>query len=447
MDQSHPSQSPPKDSEPAAALSTETRKRFRFPKNKITLTCIGTLGIVFLLSSGYFAASYLYPTSTSKAPANPTTSTPEPVEPPTEAAINSPEDTEPSDSTQTPPPVQNPPAPAPTPSPPYIKNALVIKYFPLTADKKYIDSSITGDVGNSYPEIKQKTTTLTNNLIESIKKSTTYQGYKQPNAPPSIEVRIRATFEHTKAFPYINNPLYPKHPGNNTPQPKYKIDYQSILSEHNICTYVTKYNISQVYIWAYSGLGSATGEIRAWESNMSGPHGNISNSYWEDDMPHCGKTYVVYVFNYGRGTAEALHSWGHQIEREMKAASPEIFQSFQGPESAGLGQSGTARCGSVHHPPNSRKDYDYTNQTAYLSDCLSGSLDSTGAVTPISCKVWGCQDISDTNNPHLNYQIWMWQNLPGHGNTLSFKGKSISNMWYVHGDFDKAMTRAKELRR
>src|SRR5690606_33745046 len=130
-------------------------------------------------------------------------------------------------------------------------------------------------------------------------------------------------FEHTKAFPYINNPLYPKHPGNHTPQPKYKIDYQKILTEHAICTYVTKHNVSHVYIWAYSGYGSPTGEIRAWESNMSGPYGNISNSYWEDDMPHCGKTYVVYVFNYGRGTAEALHSWGHQIEREMNAVSPE----------------------------------------------------------------------------------------------------------------------------
>lgn len=432
--------------EPTPPSSQKSRKKLSLPKNRLVLALLSIVSLTALMSLGYITTSYLYNSDTTKESDQSTSSTSDqPAQPDrvTDEIIDkSPQPDNPADT-----PAPSEPQPSsPIPKPPYTKNALVIKYFPLTADKKYLNSAITGDVSASYSEIRQKTNTLTSNLITSINRSTTYQGYKQSAATPSIDVKIYKTFEHNKAFPYINNKFYPKHPIYKTPEPRYEMDYQKILTEHAICTHVTKNNISQVFIWAYSGYGSSTGEIRAWESNMSGPYGNISNSYQENNMPNCGKTYVVYVFNYGRGTAEALHSWGHQIEREMTAVNPGLFMAFRGPEAAGLGKTGIARCGSVHHPPNSTKDYDYANVKAYSSDCLSGSLDSTGKTSLISCKVWGCEDISDTNNPHLNYQIWLWQNLPGYDNISRFQGKPVSNMWLTHADFDAAMSaKAKNL--
>ena len=49
-------------------------------------------------------------------------------------------------------------------------------------------------------------------------------------------------------------------------------------------------------------------------------------------MPHCKHTYVVYTFNYGRSTAEAVEIWGHQLEAEFNAINQDLFRNkFQGP--------------------------------------------------------------------------------------------------------------------
>ena len=177
---------------------------------------------------------------------------------------------------------------------------------------------------------------------------------------------------------------------------------------------------------------------------MSGPHGDISNSYEWNDMPVCQHTYVVYTFNYGRGTAEAMHSWGHQIEAEMNAVNAPLFGLFQGPNYPPvLGVTG--RCGSVHNPPNARFEYDWTNPTPHASDCENWNPDGIGATTQIGCDVWGCNDISDSDNAQLNWQIWMWQNLPGRNNTKTYQGKQLRNWWDVHGNFDSVMSSSKRL--
>jgi hypothetical protein len=337
-------------------------------------------------------------------------------------------------------------APLPLPSLPIVtgKNTsynlgiLVIKYFPLTTNGQNIDIAVTGDVGDSYATIRQRTSNITNNLVSYLSKATQYLGYKYSGNSPAMTFHIVDTIEHNVAVP-INATLHTGHPT--------YADYPTIMSSHNICNYVDNLGVHEVFLWAYQGPtkpGTSQPYLDIAESKMSGPYGDISNSYRWNDMPVCQHTYMVYTFNYQRGTAEAMHSWGHQIESEIKAVDNNLFSLFQGPIHPQADML-IGRCGSVHNPPNSRQEYDYANSTAQQSDCEDWQPDSQGSLTSISCAVWGCADVSDANNAQLNYMVWMWQHLPGRNNTKMYHGAQLRNWWDVHGNFDTIMGNNKRL--
>ena len=311
----------------------------------------------------------------------------------------------------------------------YNMGVLVIKYFPLTSDGQNIDITVTGDVGDPYTTIKQRTVDITNNLVTGLSKASIYLGYKNSTASPSLTYQITDTKEYTQAVPTKSTPV-PRYP-----------DYPGIMSSHNICDYVDNKNVREVWLWAYQGGAKSDGYpyLSISESKMSGPFGDISNSPRYNDMPACKNTYRVYTFNYGRGTSEAMESWGHQIEAEVDAINSSFFRSFwQGPNyPQTLGVNG--RCGSVHNPPNARFEYDRNNPNPQKSDCLDWNPDSPGTLSDISCQNWGCGQISDNNNPALNYMVWNWQNLPGRNNTKTYQGNLLRNFWDAHGDFDKVM--------
>ncbi|HEU4965945.1 MAG TPA: hypothetical protein VFT53_00500 [Candidatus Saccharimonadales bacterium] len=376
-------------------------------------------------------------TALSPAPAAPVMTTPAPP-----AAVPAPAPTLKPKPTAAP---QPSPSPAPLPTLPavagkdtsYSLGVLVLKYFPLSNGGQNIDIGVTGDVGGSYASIRQHTVDITNNLLVDLPKATEYLGYNH-NDPPALTYHVVNTIEHDTAVP-INGTL---HPGF-TSYP----DYYGVMSSNNICSYVDGQGVREVWLFAYQGPnkpGTNQPYLYIEESKMAGPYGDISNSYEWNDMPVCRHTYVVYTFNYGRGAAEAMHSWGHQIEAEMKTVNSTLFELFQGPNwPQALGTTG--RCGSVHNPPNARYEYDWANPTPQTSDCEDWNPGGLGATTPISCAVWGCNDISDANNPQLNWQIWMWQNLPGRNNTKAYQGKQLRNWWDVHGNFDAVMGGSKRL--
>lgn len=311
----------------------------------------------------------------------------------------------------------------------YNLGVLVIKYFPLTSDGQNIDITVTGDVGDPYTTIKQRTIDVTNNLVTDLSKASIYLGYKNTTASPSLSYQIIDTREYTQAVPTKSTPV-PRYP-----------DYPGIMSSHTICDYVDNKNVREVWLWAYQGPAKSDGSpyLSISESKMSGPFGDISNSPRYNDMPVCKNTYRVYTFNYGRGTSEAMESWGHQIEAEVDAINSSFFRGFwQGPNyPQTLRVNG--RCGSVHNPPNARFEYDRDNPNPQKSDCLDWNPDSLGTLSDISCQNWGCGQISDSNNPALNYMIWNWQNLPGRSSTKTYQGNPLRNFWDIHGDFDKVM--------
>ena len=174
----------------------------------------------------------------------------------------------------------------------YDINVLVIKYFPLIPQGT-VDVDVTGETtlqGVSYENIRQKTIDITDNLVASLEKASTYLGYKDSAAKPALHYHIFDTIEHKEPVPIApipGNPIYP--------------DYKGMMLAHDICNYVDSKNVKEVWLFAYQRIPSKLGIM---ESKMSGPHGDISNSNRVNDMPLCKHTYIVYTFNYGRTTVK-----------------------------------------------------------------------------------------------------------------------------------------------
>lgn len=322
----------------------------------------------------------------------------------------------------------------------YDMPVMVISYFPLTANGQNIDSSVTGDVGDPYSVILQRTRESTQHLVSGLTSATKYRGYKNASAQPALRYNVYKTFEHIQAAPICD---------------KRRPCYDSILREHDICDAVVNHGVKEVWVWAYQGPtypGSQYPYLNISESKMSGPFGDISNSYRENDMPQCGKTYIALIFNYGGGPASAMHSWGHQVENELRAVEPDpdwkqiyFVRQFQGPFHP-QATNEVGHCGSVHNPPNASHEYDYRNPTPHPSDCLDWKAEGYGQETMVSCHTWGCDEVDGMiNNPHWRYQIWNWQNLPGRNNQISRDGVLLRNWWDVHGDFDKVMGEQRTL--
>ena len=322
----------------------------------------------------------------------------------------------------------------------YSFGVLVLKYFPLTADGLNLDINVTGDVGDPVASMRTKTDSITTNLVADLAKGTEYHGYANPAATASYAYHVVDTKEIDTAVPTVANPFYspPSNPYAARP------DYPRVMNSANICDYVDDRGVGEVWMYAYQGPS----QLQIDESKMSGPHGDVSNEWTHDALPVCSKTYTLYTFNYGRGTAEAFHSHAHQYEYELRYVDNQqyadnsylfdtLFEGTPYPQTAGV----TGRCGSVHNPPNARQEYDWANTTPQASDCENWNPDTPGPTAQISCGTWdpgtpACADTSDTDNSQLNYIIWWEQNIPGKGNTVTYKGQPLRNWWDVHGAWD-----------
>lgn len=330
------------------------------------------------------------------------------------------------------------PSPTPTPSPtstptPVVDNntsynlgVLVLKYFPLTSNGQNIDIAVTGDVGDSYSTIRQRTIDGTNNLKSDIENGSRYLGYKNPDAPASLNLNIVDTKEFTYAVPIQNG---------STNKP----DLDKILTDQNICNLVDNQNVKEVWLWAYQGSRS-DGQpfLSISESQLTGPFVNWANGPYYN-APICQHTYRILTFNY-QVPGNAYHSWGHEMEFEIRAVDANLFSKFQGPAHPQTDHL-IGRCGSVHNPPNSRQEYDYSNPNPKQSDCLDWNPDGQGTLSNISCSTWNpnCIINPDPSLSQNQYLVWMWQNLPGRNNTKTYQGKSLRNWWDVHGDFDNVI--------
>lgn len=291
---------------------------------------------------------------------------------------------------------------------PYEIPVLQISYFP--SKEARIDRAVTGDVGAPLAQIREHVARTSRQVVDALESGSTYHGYKDPAAQPSLRYRILASIEFQEPLP-----AYPK-PGHRVPM----TDYLTILQRVNVRHWVMERGVKEVWLWGYHG-----NVIDLWESNMAGPFGDISNSDRDPhDLPVLERTYTVYHYNYGRGPSEAVEDHMHQIEAVLRAVDPHLFwDKF-------VGQPGEGRCGWAHYPPNALRDYDWANRRYIWAD-IEDWRPEGGPKKQINCTRWNCDS--------LTWFIYWMQNLPGADNGLTYQGRPLTNWWTFIGDFDGAM--------
>jgi hypothetical protein len=292
----------------------------------------------------------------------------------------------------------------------YTVPVLVVSYFPVKNGR--IDVAVTRDVDAPLDAIRSHTLQTTLQVARALETGSTYRGYKNPDAQPSLRYEVVDRLEFLEPLP-----TYPK-PGHRQPM----TDYNAIMNRLDIRRWVEQRGVKEVWLWAYHG-----GIVDIWESNMAGPHGDLSNSDRDlHDLPVLKQTYTVYHYNYQRGASEAVEDHIHQIEAVLNTIDHDLFWNKF------VGKPGEGRCGWAHYPPNARRDYDWANRSYVMTDIEDWRPDGGGQKQRMNCDRW--------NGDSLAWFIYWMQNLPGADNGLTYRRRPLTNWWTFIGDFDRAMT-------
>jgi len=288
---------------------------------------------------------------------------------------------------------------------------LIVAYFPVR--NGLVDINVTGDVGGPLPAVQDHVRRTTDRVVSALEQGSIYHGYKDPSALPSLHYRIVDWLEFLEPLPTWRNPRYTHIP---------MTDYNAIMDRIDIRTWVMERGVKEVWVWGYHG-----DVVGLWESNMAGPHGDISNSDRDPgDLPVLERTYTVYHYNYQRGPSEAVEDHMHQIEAVLRHADHDLFwKRF-------VGKTGEGRCGWAHYPPNAVRDYDWANPHYVETDIEDWRPDGSGAKHWMRCHRWRCDS--------LTWFIYWMQNLPGRDNGLTDHGHPLTNWWAFIGDFDRVMS-------
>lgn len=323
---------------------------------------------------------------------------------------------------------------------PYDMPVLDLRYFPDEDNDGKLDPDITG-MNDDLTTIRSKVNTLTIELIDSLERGSTYHGYKDSLATPSLDYEIFDTKEFLYKIPLSDNLAWGK-PG------IYRPDYYGILSDLDICNYVDNLGVKEVWMWGYhyddtepdeSNMAMGTDSRDYWNH---GSYGDVSNSQQIDDMPTCKKTYILFNYNYGRGLGEALEDHTHQLERIFNFINISLFwNKFVNPYGPNMG---ITHCGWTHYPPNGRSDYDWMNEDSVESTCEDWHPDGSGEIKQVNCHTW--RDHSCPDDGGTSFKIWWVQNIPGKDNDLYDGGKKLKNWWDFIGDFDQALQFGKSLK-
>ncbi len=193
------------------------------------------------------------------------------------------------------------------------------------------------------------------------------------------------------------------------------VDYALIIRRFDILNRVSNNTIDEVWMFGFPFAGFE-------ESTMGGRDAFKCNAGALPNTGQCPRKFVVMGFNYERGVGEMLESFGHRCEdimgRVYRRASPptNMWNKF------------IASCGTVHCGPNSEdcgdgkaKDREWDNPRTIQSDCDDwfNYPNFTGAIKPINCEVWGCND-------SRQHHLWWLRHFPH----VAGAAGGISNNWW-----------------
>ncbi len=208
-----------------------------------------------------------------------------------------------------------------------------------------------------------------------------------------------------------------------------RFDYARFIADAGIAPRIERGELDE--IWIYGGPGDGM-----WESTMAG-----DGAYWCNSPPVEGvpseRAFVLMGWNYERGVAEALHSWGHRAENNL--------DHVYGPREPNRDTTWSAFClqdrqaegegsiGDVHFPVNGETDYDYANPRYVLSDCDDwySYPDLPGNRRWINFHEWSPAG----EDPQREYLDWWYDHMPH----VPSKGNDqyLANWWRYLVDVDQ----------
>lgn len=301
----------------------------------------------------------------------------------------------------------------------------VVSYFPVKGDQ--IDSSIAIENSGSVAEVRAKTEKLTLEASRLLEEGSRFRGYKDSAVKPALRYEVVGKTEFKESIPVRPNV------GNDPPLP----DYGAIMKRIDIQRLVEKEGVQQVWMWGYHG------HIGLWESNMSSPTGDVSNSDRDQkDLPVLSKTYTLFHYNYGRGVGEMLENHMHQLEHVLNYAdgrdfTPEdkwsellFWGKFVGSDVSHKIVTKPARCGWTHYAPNSESDYDWENPRFVETDIEDWKPEGFGKTQRMNADRW--------DRDPIKWRVYWMQAIPSLGNGLTYKGKPLRSWWSFVADWDRA---------
>ena len=357
-----------------------------------------------------------------------------------------------------------------TPAPGHLYEipVIIMRFLP-TVDGENLDVAkapdywILGEI--SLADMKARIDTFDKRIKFMLEEGSRFRGYKDPQ-PPSLGYRVVeyiTVYEHTPPGPVTAH--------HNDGTPIYSPDFHQIFDRFNMKHYVNNLGVKEIWVWMGGGnadfpsydptLNKPEDFRHWWESNMSSPlTGDISNSNRDNtDLPIYNSTYVVYGQNIRRTQAEAIHNHGHQLEAILSHVNHLQFGNIDlfWKKFVGQNESGdfiTGRAGSTHMPPNTTKDYDYTQNTTLVeSDIEDWTPDNSGAKKLFNVDTYGnlTYPWPDPNPAEIpqrvesQWYIYWMQNMPGHENRIKYGQKDITNWWVFTADWDAAISSGTRL--
>lgn len=183
-------------------------------------------------------------------------------------------------------------------------------------------------------------------------------------------------------------------------------DYARFISDANIAARVQRGAIDEVWVYGFPGGGM-------WESTMAGDGG-----YWCNSGPVAGvpseRLFVIMGWNFERGVAEAIHSFGHRVESNLvhsygnwEANRNTTWNAFTLLDKDAPGDGGVGNC---HFPVNGEGDYDYENSRLVWSDADDwlNYPALTGTRKWVNSDSWS----PDRVDPHRQYLNWWYARMP-----------------------------------
>ncbi len=217
------------------------------------------------------------------------------------------------------------------------------------------------------------------------------------------------------------------------------VSYAAIFKKHKLTERIAKEGIQEVWLWGAPYFGWDEYAMKIPRDEVFYPTDNPW-FYRPYDIPEQKKTVWVMGYNYERGEAEAIHSFGHRAEGILSLTIGKgIWDHKRTPNNPwnrftkqAKEFPDDAQVGNVHGGPNAESGYDY----AQKKTVMSGAADwknyprLTGKKTPINSETWGGPDY------HLNFMRWWLDHLPK--NTSHYQG-FYNNWWQYVVNYDDAI--------